>query len=161
MDDQKLEAGDQKMVEQAALTMQAILASKENSADIVTMAASGPDGMANVVMMALAMIEQRGPIAPDDAPVIALTAFMTLVDFLVKVKKFEPNEQAMRASLAAVMDLVAQKYGASDEDLAELDQMMPGLSQEIAARRGQQGQQQAPAGMMGAQPGMQPQPPQV
>lgn len=158
MENQKLEAGDQKMVEQAALTMQAILASKENSADVVKMAASGPDGVANVVMMVLALIEQRGPIAPDDAPVIALTAFMTLVDFLVKIKKFEPNEQAMRASLAAVMDLVARRYGASDEELADLDQMMPGLSQEIAARRGQQ---PAPAGMMGAQPGMQPQPPQV
>jgi len=155
----QLNAQDDDLVKKASMTIQAILASKESSQDVVQMAASGPEGAANVVLSALAMMEERQPIAPEDAPVVALTMLLTLIDFLVKIKKFEPSEDNMRAMLVAVMDTIARRYNASDADLAELDQLMPGISQAIMQKRGageqppgEQPQQPQQPGMLQAQP---------
>lgn len=134
---EKLDPNDQQIVEQATAVMQSMLASREQSEGVVQLASSGPDGFANVIAAGMELLAQRREISAEDAPVVALSMTMALVDFLIKIKKFEQGDDALRAVLVAVMDSVAQQYGASDEDLNDLDQFMPGMAQAIRERRGQ------------------------
>lgn len=139
----QLDPQQRRFVEQATLATQAVLANKNHSQDVVKMASSGPDGMAQVVMSILALIEQRQQIAAEDAPIAAFTILMVLIDFLGKIKAYDVTPETVRQSVAAVMDLVARRYNATDQDIADLDQVFPGISGDIMSRRGQQAEQQA------------------
>lgn len=152
----QIDPQDKQFVEQVTLVTQAVLADEQHSENIVQMASSGPDGMAQAVMVILSIVADRQPLSAEDAPIAAFTILMVLIDFLGKIQRYEVNDQTMRQSVAAVMDQLAQQYGATDADLADLDQMFPGISQDIMARRGQQqGMVPKQQGMM---PGVAPQP---
>lgn len=131
---------DKQFVERVTLAAQAVLAHEKHGADIVQMASNGPDGIAQATLAILALLSEGQQITQENAPVAAMAIMMVITDFLVKIGRYKADAQTMRATTAAVMDLVARQYGASDADIAELDKAFPGISQDIAARRGGQTQ---------------------
>ncbi len=126
---------DRDFMERVALAAQATLSSEKHSENLLQMASADPDGFAKAVLSIFALVEQQRPVPAEDGPVAAFIIATVLLDFLSQTGAIDVGTKVAADAMAATMDHIAQRYGATDADIQDLEQLMPGLPQMIMARR--------------------------
>lgn len=148
----KLPPETKQLALRVATAARAILASKDQSQSVTTMAAQGADGLSQATLSIMSILGQKMQFSRDDAPIAAIIVLFVIMDFMSKVGKVPQDPKFLLQAMSGVMAPIAKQYGASPQDIQDLDQVAPGLAQATQERM-QQG------GMLGQpQPGQPPAP---
>lgn len=97
---------------------QAIIFNKDRAKALISMASS-PDGVMNAVKTVIAGIEQKKPVPPDLAPLLAVNIYMVLTDLAREVSGQKPNPQAVLQTIKQLMVGFGKAYNGKPKQPAQ------------------------------------------